>query len=89
MWFAALDDPRRLPWFWRLLQRLLENEPSVTTLLRKNPFPDKPPVYVRAWFYDYGFANDAAKARGMWWERQSLGPYFPIVRLKDHDKELR
>jgi predicted DCC family thiol-disulfide oxidoreductase YuxK len=89
MWFAALDDPRRLPWFWRLLQRLLENEPSVTALLQKNPFPDKPPAYVRAWFYDYGFADDAAKARGMWWERQSLGPYFPIVQLKDHDKELR
>ena len=89
MWFAALDDPRRLPWFWRLLQRLLEDEPSVTRLLQKNPFADKPPVYVRAWFYDYGFAADAAKSRGMWWERQSLGPYFPIVRLDAHDKELR
>jgi predicted DCC family thiol-disulfide oxidoreductase YuxK len=89
MWFAALDDPRRLPWFWRLLQRLLENEPSVTALLQKNPFPDKPPVYVRAWFYDYGFADDAARARGMWWARHSLGPYFPIVRLKAHDKELQ
>jgi predicted DCC family thiol-disulfide oxidoreductase YuxK len=89
MWFAALDDPRRLPWFWRLLQRLLENEPSVTALLQKNPFPDKPPMYVRAWYYDYGFADDAAKARGMWWARQSLGPYFPIVRLKAHDKELQ
>jgi len=87
MWFAALDDPRRLPWFWRLLQRLLENEPSVTALLQSNPFPDQPPVYVRAWFYDYGFADDAAKTRGMWWRRQSLGPYFPVVRLKAHDKE--
>jgi predicted DCC family thiol-disulfide oxidoreductase YuxK len=89
MWFAALDDPRRLPWFWRLLQRLLENEPSVTALLQKNPFPDKPPMYLRAWFYDYRFADDAAKTRGMWWARQSLGPYFPIVRLKAHDKELQ
>ncbi len=44
MWFAALDDPRRLPWFWRFLQRLLENEPAVTALLEKNPFPDKPPL---------------------------------------------
>jgi lipase maturation factor 1 len=30
MWFAALDDPQRVPWFSRFLERLLENEPSVT-----------------------------------------------------------
>ncbi len=35
MWFAALDDPQRLPWFSRFLERLLENEPSVTGLLEK------------------------------------------------------
>ena len=63
MWFAALDDPRRLIWFSRFLQRLLENEPAVTALLEKNPFPDKPPVYVRALFYDYSYADTARKRR--------------------------
>jgi predicted DCC family thiol-disulfide oxidoreductase YuxK len=87
MWFAALDDPRRLPWFWRLLQRLLENEPSVTALLQKNPFADRPPVYVRAQFYDYTFTDSAGKATGRWWERKLLGPYFPIVQLKAHDQD--
>jgi len=89
MWFAALEDPRRLPWFWRLLQKLLENEPSVTALLRKNPFPDKPPVYLRAQFYDYTFTDEAGKATGRWWERHLLGLYFPIVGLKGHDKDLQ
>jgi hypothetical protein len=89
MWFAALEDPRRLPWFWRLLQRLLENEPSVTALLQKNPFPDQPPVYVRAQFYDYAFTDDAGRATGRWWERQLLGLYFPVVRLSAHDKDLQ
>jgi predicted DCC family thiol-disulfide oxidoreductase YuxK len=89
MWFAALEDPRRLPWFWRLLQRLLENEPSVTALLRKNPFPEKPPVYLRAQFYDYSFTDEAGKATGRWWERHPLGLYFPIVSLKGHDKDLQ
>jgi len=89
MWFAALEDPRRLPWFWRFLQRLLENEPAVTALLRKNPFPDKPPVYVRAQFYDYAFTDEAGKATGRWWERHLLGLYFPIVALKGHDKDLQ
>jgi len=63
MWFAALDDPRRLRWFWFFLRRLLENDPAVTALLRKNPFPDRPPVYVRAQFYEYTFSNPQEKAR--------------------------
>jgi predicted DCC family thiol-disulfide oxidoreductase YuxK len=82
MWFAALDDPRRLPWFWRFLQRLLQNEPAVTALLKTNPFPDKPPIYVRAQFYDYSFASKEEKAKGQWWDRQLLGLYFPVVHLK-------
>ncbi len=82
MWFAALDDPRHLPWFWHLLQRLLENEPTVTALLEKNPFPDKRPAFVRAKFYDYTYASGAEKAQGLWWDRQLLGLYFPVAHLK-------
>jgi Lipase maturation factor len=82
MWFAALDDPRRLPWFFHFLQRLLENEPAVTALLEENPFPDKPPVYVRAQFYDYTYVGSEEKAKGLWWDRRSLGLYFPMAQLK-------
>jgi predicted DCC family thiol-disulfide oxidoreductase YuxK len=81
MWFAALEDPQRLPWFWHFLERLLQNEPTVTALLEKNPFPDKPPAYVRAEFYDYTFADSAEKAKGQWWDRRLLGLYFPAARL--------
>jgi predicted DCC family thiol-disulfide oxidoreductase YuxK len=82
MWFAALEDPRHLPWFWRFLQRLLENEPTVTALLEKNPFPDKAPLYVRAEFYEYTYAANEEKAKGIWWDRRLLGLYFPVVHLK-------
>ena len=82
MWFAALEDPRGLRWFSRFLQRLLENEPAVTGLLEENPFPDKPPAYVRAQFYDYSYTSGEAKAQGLWWERHLLGLYFPTVHLK-------
>ena len=82
MWFAALDDPRRLLWFSRFLERLLENEPTVTALLERNPFPDKPPTYVRAQFYDYTYASSEEKAMGRWWDRRLLGPYFPAAHLK-------
>jgi hypothetical protein len=82
MWFAALDDPRRLPWFSRFLQKVLENEPAVMALLAKDPFPDKPPLYARARFYSYRFTNAEDKARGLWWSRRPLGLYFPEVRLR-------
>jgi len=82
MWFAALDNPRRLTWFSRFLERLLQNEPTVTALLARNPFPDQPPKYVRAQFYDYIFAGGEKRAQGRYWHRQLLGEYFPSVYLK-------
>jgi predicted DCC family thiol-disulfide oxidoreductase YuxK len=81
MWFAALDDPQRVPWFSSFLARLLENEPSVTALLETNPFPDKPPTYVRAQFYDYAYAGAEEHAAGQWWDRRLLGLYFPAAHL--------
>jgi predicted DCC family thiol-disulfide oxidoreductase YuxK len=83
MWFAALDDPRRLPWFSRFLAAVLKNEPTVTALLQTNPFPDKPPLYVRAQYYDYTYASSEEKAKGLWWDRRLLGLYFPAARLND------
>ena len=65
------------------LRRVLENGPEVMALLARNPFPDKPPIYVRARFYDYTYSGSAEKAKGLWWERRSLGLYFPVVRLKN------
>jgi predicted DCC family thiol-disulfide oxidoreductase YuxK len=81
MWFAALDDPRRVNWLPHFLERLLENEPAVTDLLRKNPFADKAPQYIRAQFYAYHFSNGEELRQGVWWQRRSLGLYFPVVRL--------
>jgi lipase maturation factor 1 len=82
MWFAALDESERVPWFSRFLARLLENEQSVTALLETNPFPDKPPTYVRAQFYDYTYASSSEHAAGRWWDRRLLGLYFPAAHLK-------
>jgi predicted DCC family thiol-disulfide oxidoreductase YuxK len=82
MWFAALDDPRGLSWFQLFLERLLENEPSVTALLEKNPFASKAPLYVRARFYAYTYTASKDKAHGLWWQRSLIGLYFPVVRLK-------
>ena len=83
MWFAALEDPQRLPWFQRFLGKLLENEPTVTALLANNPFAGKAPLYVRAEFYEYTYAGAVRRdADGTWWNRRYLGLYFPVVQLK-------
>lgn len=82
MWFAALEDPRSLPWFARFLQKLLEGDPQVTALLRANPFPGRPPTYVRALFYEYRFAAPGEAPAGRWWDRRLLGLYTPAVRLR-------
>jgi len=84
MWFAALSAPENNPWFYRLLQRLLENSPEVLALLESNPFPEQPPRYVRAQYYDYWFTNRPQKAiTGAWWQRELVGDYVPVLRLRD------
>lgn len=83
MWFAALGTEDQHPWFSRLLQRLLENSPEVIALLDGNPFPDKPPHYVRALLYDFRYASREQKeSQGVWWERQLAGLYYPAVELR-------
>jgi lipase maturation factor 1 len=84
MWFAALDGAEQNPWFLQFLERLLQNEPSVTALLETNPFPDHPPTYVRAELYEYTFAGN--DDHGRWWERRLAGLYFPKAHLRTKGK---
>lgn len=48
MWFATLGTARQNPRFGNLVMRLLEGSPEVVALLERNPFPAKPPRYLRA-----------------------------------------
>lgn len=83
MWFAALSNFRQNPWFEQLVIRLLEGEPSVTGLLAKNPFPARPPKFIRAETYDYRFTDWATRRRtGAIWTRSYNGEYFPQVSLR-------
>ena len=82
MWFAALGGPRQEQWFGNFVVRLLENEPSVTRLLARNPFSDKPPKYVRAILFKYQFTTSAERqATGAWWKRREIGEFFPEASL--------
>ena len=91
MWFAALGHYRENPWCVRFLVRLLEGSPEVLALLDRNPFPDKPPRYIRAVLYQYHFTDATIRSReGTWWRREPIGLYGPVLSLEpDAGLELR
>ncbi len=87
LWFAALGGPyQRSPytvWMEGLVLRLMEGEPAVLRLFAENPFPDRPPRYLRARLFRYEFTTFAErKATGDWWKRVELGLYFPVVERR-------
>ncbi|HTX23006.1 MAG TPA: lipase maturation factor family protein [Candidatus Aquilonibacter sp.] len=84
MWFAALGNYQDNPWFGNFCERLLQGSPDVLALLEKNPFPNKPPRYIRAELYDYRFTSFAERrATGAWWKRELIGEYLPPVSLPE------
>lgn len=70
-------------WFVRLMLKLLKNDPDLLRLIRINPFPDHPPKWMRAKFYQYEFTTkEEFKISGNIWKRKYLGEYCPNVSLK-------
>lgn len=81
MWFAAFGNYRRNHWFVNLMYRLQEGKPEVLGLIKGNPFPDKPPKFLRAQLYDYKFTNwEERKSSGDIWKRTYLKYYMPVLR---------
>src|SRR5581483_8808698 len=75
MWFASLTSYETVPWFPAFCRRLLEGSPGVLALLARNPFPDRPPRYIRAVLYRYHFGART------WWTRERVGDYSPVLTL--------
>ena len=83
MWFLPLSPIYGEAWFVRFLSRLLVNDPLVLGLIRRNPFPDRPPTVIRARLYRYRFSTWAERrTSGAWWVRELIGEYFPALRLQ-------
>jgi hypothetical protein len=57
----------------------MRGSPEVLGLMEGNPFPEKPPKYVRALYYEYHFTGRGSKD---YWRRELRGLYFPAVSLK-------
>ncbi|MHB8416924.1 MAG: lipase maturation factor family protein [Myxococcales bacterium] len=82
MWFAAMTSPWQHRWFVPLVVKLLENDRATLALIRHNPFPEKPPTFVRALLYRYRFTSAVERRRtSAWWSRELVSEYLPPVGL--------
>lgn len=82
LWFAAMSNVNRQPWLLHLVYQLLHGDPGVKRLLAADPFPKKPPHFIRAQLYRYEFTrpDDGSKS---WWRRTLVGPYLRPVSADD------
>ena len=76
LWFAALGSCRSDPWVGTLLQRLLDQEPSVVALM--GPPPLAAPRYARARVAMFRFTQPGDEG---WWVHRQAGAYCPTRQL--------
>jgi len=83
MWFAAMGPASDQEWFSPLIAKLLQGDTATIGLLAANPFPERPPRWIRARLYRYTFATREEHERtGRWWNRTFVSDYFPPVQLQ-------
>jgi hypothetical protein len=82
MWFAALSPAYASPWLLPLSARLLQNDRSTLSLMAGNPFPDRPPAWIRAQLYQYWFTTARERREtGNWWRRAFVRDYMRPISL--------
>ncbi|RYZ03162.1 MAG: lipase maturation factor family protein [Myxococcales bacterium] len=80
LWFVPLAPDSQRRWFVSLANHLLKGDPAVLGLFADNPFPGRPPRFVRASFYRYRFAPVRS---GATWEREPAEQYLAPLSLSD------
>jgi Lipase maturation factor len=81
MWFIPLSPQYGRSWFRPFLRRLLADDRDILKLLRRNPFAESPPTYVRARVFEYRFTSPEERRRTKaWWRRDLVGDYVPPMR---------
>lgn len=80
LWFATLGTYKEYPFVVMTGVRLIEGEPSVTGLFRKDPFAGQPPQMIRFPLERYTFTDlGGLKAAGQYWKKESRGYYAPFL----------
>lgn len=82
LWFAAKSTVERQPWFLHLVDKLLRGETTPKSLLASDPFPDKPPRFLRAKLYRYRFTH-IGDGKDAWWEREYVREWMRPVGKDD------
>jgi len=80
MWFAAMGSVQQYPFTLNLVWKLLHNDPATLSLFADNPFPGKPPSFIRLRLYKYKFAQPG-NADGHYWEREVVGDWLSPVSV--------
>jgi hypothetical protein len=80
IWFAAMSTPKGAPWVVHFVWKLLHNDRGALSLLANNPFPQRPPRYVRARFFGYEFAPPGS---GAWWKRSYVDDWLYPLSIGD------
>jgi hypothetical protein len=80
-WFAGIHAsrgarPGQEPWLIHLVWKLLENDEETLELVTHNPFPDRPPRYIRIQLFTYEFTGPLSE--GMW-NRSLVGTWLQPV----------
>jgi hypothetical protein len=88
LWFASLSTWRQEPIVIHTEQSLLRGDPNALLLFAGTPFP-KPPRQVRAVIWQYWFTTkEERRASGLWWRRQQLGLYAPVLERQNDGRVL-
>lgn len=82
MWFASMSTPDQYPWTFNLEYKLLHNDATVLSLFANNPFPTRPPRFVRAVLYRYQFVPPG-NPHHFWWTRQQLAVWISPMSAND------
>ncbi|MBS0664577.1 MAG: lipase maturation factor family protein [Verrucomicrobia bacterium] len=83
LWFAALESPDQNTWVLNLCVHLLRGTPEVLDLFAVNPFPVRPPRFVRVVRHEYQFTDAELRTRtGAWWRRSPVDVYVGPLSLR-------
>ncbi|MFF3692995.1 lipase maturation factor family protein [Streptomyces sp. NPDC002221] len=83
LWFLALSPSYGSSWFGAFVERLLVNDHDTVRLLRHNPFPETPPVFIRARVWRYRFTTwQELRRTGAWWHREAPRAFLPPTTLR-------
>ncbi len=82
LWFEALSSQPRDAWWQSFITRLLQGSPEVLALLDENPFPERPPRFIRAHLYRYRF-NSLKEwwKSGNYWNRTYVATFMKPTTL--------